>query len=151
CLAACRPLSAVPLVADREAAMISPTLSLEEAAAHRWGAVAVGAGPAGALGARQLAQRGLTGPLVDRAVVPRAKVCGCWRSGAALAALGAGGLGGLVPVCGAIPLDRVRLGAGRWSAEIHLDGGAVLSRERFDAALIEEAVQAGVAFLPGTW
>jgi flavin-dependent dehydrogenase len=89
--------------------------------------------------------------LVDRATFPRPKVCGCCLSGAALAALEVAGLGGLAPGCGAVPLEKIILGAGRFRAEIPLGGGAALSRERFDTALVEEAVQDGAEFLPGTW
>jgi flavin-dependent dehydrogenase len=113
--------------------------------------VAVGAGPAGALVARQLACCGVKVLLVDRATFPRGKVCGCCLSGAALAALEAAGLGDLARACAAVPLRHVRLAAGRWSADVPLDGGVALSRERFDATLVEEAVRAGAAFLPSTW
>jgi flavin-dependent dehydrogenase len=131
--------------------MIAPTVSLDEASRHTWGVVVVGAGPAGALVARQLARSGVTVLLVDRATFPRTKVCGCCLSGAALTALQAAGLGRLAPGCGAVPHRLLLLEAGRATAEVPLHGGLALSRERFDAALVEEAVAAGAAFLPGTW
>ena len=55
---------------------IGPTLSLADASARTWDAVVVGAGPAGAVAARELARRGTTVLLVDRASFPRNKVCG---------------------------------------------------------------------------
>ncbi len=109
----------------------------------------VGAGPAGSVIARELARRGVSVLLVDKAVFPRSKVCGCCLNGAALAALAAIGLGDLARQCGAVPLRSVRLASGKTSAEVALPSGVALSRETFDSALIREAVAAGVTFLPG--
>ncbi len=131
--------------------MIPPTLALKDAAGRHWGAVVVGAGPAGSLAARQLACRGVRVLLVDRAAFPRGKVCGCCLNGAALAALTAAGLPGLATSCGAVPLHQIKLASGPWSAAVPLEGGVALSRERFDAALVSEAINAGAAFLPDTW
>lgn len=116
-----------------------------------WDAVVVGAGPAGAVAARELARRGADVLLVDKATFPRAKVCGCCLNGAALEALAAVGLGDLPKACGAVPLRSVRLAAGRSTAEVRLPGGVSLSREAFDLALVQEAVAAGVTFWPGLW
>ncbi len=115
------------------------------------GALVVGAGPAGALAAHQLARHGVSVLLVDRAAFPRGKVCGCCLSGAALAVLAAAGLPELATACGAVPLREVRLASGRWSAEVRSGNGVALLRERFDAALVEQAIAAGAAFLPDTW
>ena len=138
------------LAVDVEATLIAATLTLEESAARRWDAVVVGAGPAGALAARQLARLGVGVLLVDRATFPRGKVCGCCLNGAALAALASAGLSGLAAACGAIPLEEILLAAGRWSARVPLEGGMSLSRDRFDAALVSQAIAAGADFLPDT-
>jgi flavin-dependent dehydrogenase len=130
--------------------VIPSSVSLDEAG-RRWDAVVIGAGPAGALAARQLSLAGVRVLLVDRATFPRPKVCGCCLSGAALKALDAAGLCQVPATCGAVPLQRIRLGAGRWSAEVSLSEGVSLSRDRFDAALVAEAIRSGVAFLHGTW
>jgi flavin-dependent dehydrogenase len=124
--------------------------TLEQAASCAWDAVVVGAGPAGALAARELSRRGVAVLLVDRAVFPRGKVCGCCLNRWSLATLDAVGLGGLVERGGAVPLTAVQLAAGGCRALLPLPGGASLSRQRFDAALVEAAVDAGAAFLPGT-
>jgi flavin-dependent dehydrogenase len=121
-----------------------------EAAAREWDAAVVGAGPAGAVAARELARRGQSVLLIDRAAFPRPKVCGCCLNRSALGTLAAVGLGMLAERCGAVPLDRVWLAAGGRSAGLHLPGGVALSREAFDAALVQEAVAAGVQFLPET-
>lgn len=115
-----------------------------------WDAVVVGAGPAGSVAARELARRGLSVLVVDKAMFPRPKVCGCCLNAAALSALAAVGLGHVPAACGAVPLRAVRLAAGRRSATLPLPGGVAVSREALDAALIREAEAAGATFRPGT-
>ncbi len=115
-----------------------------------WDVVVVGAGPAGAVAARGAARRGKSVLLVDKAMFPRAKVCGCCLNGSALGTLRAIGLGDLVRREGAVPLSAVTLVAGGRRATVRMTGGVTLSRERFDVALIRAAVEAGVEFRPGT-
>jgi len=129
---------------------IAATIGVDEAARRTWDAVVVGAGPAGSMAAYELARRGLTVLLVDRATFPRWKVCGCCLNGHALATLHSAGLGELTARCGAIPLQRIRLAVADRAADVPLSGGVSLSREAFDAALVTAAIQSGAAFLPGT-
>jgi len=114
-----------------------------------WDAVVVGAGPAGSIAARELARRGRSVLLLDKATFPRPKVCGCCLNEAALAALRSVGLGDLPKRCGAVPLSGVKLAAGGRMADVRLPGGVALSREAFDAALVQEAIAAGATFKPG--
>jgi flavin-dependent dehydrogenase len=129
---------------------VAATLALKEAAGRRWGAVVVGAGPAGATAARQLARLGVTTLLVERSAFPRGKVCGCCLNGRAAALLDGVGLKGLPARCGARPLRTLLLHAGGQAAQVALRGSVALSREAFDAALVAAAVEAGAAFLPQT-
>jgi flavin-dependent dehydrogenase len=129
---------------------IPPTLSLDEAGGRIWDVLVVGAGPAGALAARELARREAAVLLVDKAAFPRWKVCGCCLNQRALATLAAVGLGGLPGQLGAVPLSRMHLAASRRVASLTLPGGVSLSREAFDASLVQAAIQAGAAFLPRT-
>ncbi len=115
-----------------------------------WDAVVIGAGPAGSVAARELARRGASVLLVDRAAFPRTKVCGCCLNGAALAALNSVGLGHLAESCGAVPLTSMHLAAGELSAQLRMPQGVVLSRSAFDLALVREAEAAGATFLPST-
>jgi menaquinone-9 beta-reductase len=124
------------------------TLTPTVAADRCWDCVVLGAGPAGALAAREVARRGASVLLVDRAAFPRYKVCGCCLNPRALGVLDQVGLGQLVGQLGAVALNRFRLGAGRASAIVPLPTGAAVSRSAFDVALIREAVAAGVEFLP---
>jgi len=112
-----------------------------------WDALVIGAGPAGSVTARELARQGCRVLLVDKSTFPRPKVCGCCLNGAAIRTLNQLGLGRVLEA--AIPLGRVRIGAGFRCAELNLPRGLALSREALDARLVEEAVNAGVAFRPG--
>lgn len=129
---------------------ISASLTPAEAVGRRWDAVVVGAGPAGATAARELARRGRAVLLVDRASFPRPKVCGCCLNGSALATLAAVGLGDLPERLGAVPLGETRLFAGGRAASVRLPAGVALSRTALDAALVRAAIGSGVAFLPGS-
>ncbi len=128
---------------------IGATLSLSEAARHPWDAAVVGAGPAGSLVARELARCGLEVLLIDKATFPRVKVCGCCLNGRALEALNAVGLAHLPASCGAVPLRSILLAANHHAARLAI-GGLALSREGFDTALVQAAIQAGAAYLPAT-
>jgi menaquinone-9 beta-reductase len=142
---------AVPILVDLEPSVtLSPIITLDEAADAVWGAVVVGAGPAGSIAARELSRLGVKTLLVDKATFPRRKVCGCCLNGSALAALESVGLGDLPIRLGGVPLHNVRLAAGGATATLRLPGGVSLSREAFDAALVERALEAGVEFLSGT-
>ncbi|WP_171186825.1 NAD(P)/FAD-dependent oxidoreductase, partial [Alienimonas chondri] len=113
----------------------------------------VGAGPAGSVLARELALRGRSVTLIERATFPRRKVCGACLSGHAVRELTAAGLGEQLEANGAIPQTGFRLGVGgktRRSAFVRTTGGFALSRARFDAFLAEEAAAAGATVLFGT-
>jgi flavin-dependent dehydrogenase len=129
---------------------VAPTIGLAEAAGRLWDVVVVGAGPAGALAARESARGGLSALLVDKAEFPRWKVCGSCLNLRTLSTLAAVGLGELPRQLGAVPLATFRLAAGGRQAVVPLPGGVALSRTAFDAGLVRSAVAAGAAFLPGT-
>jgi flavin-dependent dehydrogenase len=130
---------------------IAATTDPQEASRRTWDVAVVGAGPAGAMAARELVRYGLDVLLIDRASFPRWKVCGCCLNGHALATLRAAGLGPMMGRSGAVPLSGIHLAAAGRVAEVPLSGGVALSRESFDAALVQAAIQAGAAFLPQTW
>lgn len=130
---------------------ITATIDLQQASRRRWDVAIVGAGPSGAMAARELARRGRDVLLIDRAAFPRWKVCGCCLNGHALATLRAAGLGSRIADSGAVPLSGIRLATAGRVAEVSLSGSVALSRETFDATLVQAAIESGAAFLPQTW
>ena len=117
---------------------------------EHWDAFVAGAGPAGATVARLLAASGLSVLLVDRAVFPRDKVCGCSINGAAVDVLERTGLGGLLDDLGAHRLEMLDLRGFGKRADVPLPAGYAVSRRALDSALVREAQQAGTVFRPGT-
>ena len=141
----------IPLSAAMEPGMSVPaTLSLKSAAGRIWDAVVVGAGPAGSMAARELARRGVSVLLVDRAQFPRFKVCGGCLNPRSLRLLRQAGLGDLPAKLGAVPITGLKLASRGRFARVRLPAGAGVSRDAFDAAMIEAAISSGAAFLPGT-
>ncbi|HQU44638.1 MAG: hypothetical protein B7Z73_07980 [Planctomycetia bacterium 21-64-5] len=113
-------------------------------------AVVIGAGPAGSMAARELARRGMRVLLVERKTLPRSKVCGACLNQRAVSWLELAGLSHVLPQLGAVPTKRFRACCGRRSVEIELPGGAAVSRESFDFALAQAAVDCGAQLLTGT-
>jgi flavin-dependent dehydrogenase len=128
---------------------VPATVTVDTAAERTWDVLVIGAGPAGAVAARELAAT-TNVLLVDRARFPRSKVCGCCLNGAALQTLEAIGLGALATDCGAIPLREFRLANRRRVASVPLREGVSLSRERLDTELVKAAIEAGADFLDNT-
>jgi len=113
-------------------------------------AVVVGAGPAGSMAAHQLALGGANVLLLDRRPFPRWKVCGACLSPGAQAVLASAGLGELPARLGAEPLAELVLRGGTWTARVGLGSSAAVSRQAFDAALVDAACRAGATFRDGT-
>ena len=127
--------------------MIDATQSLEAAARGVWDVIVVGAGPAGAILAQQLAPRGLRVLLMDKAQFPRGKVCGGCMNARTLAGLELAELGGLAASLGAEPLEGIEILHGTRRARLELKGAVALSREALDAGLVRAAIGAGAEFI----
>ena len=108
-----------------------------------WDVVVIGGGVAGGLAALDCARRGLSVLVVEKRAFPRWKVCGCCFNAQAQGVLEALGQGDLMVRSGAQPLQQLRIGFHGQTATLSLPGGWVLSRERFDQALLEAAAAAG--------
>lgn len=126
------------------------TLSLDEAAVRAWDVVVIGAGPAGALAARQAARHGARTLLVERKAFPRGKVCGACLNQAALSVLESAGLSTRLAGLAGQPLRSFQLQCGSQRLCTALPGGLAVSRSRLDAALAQAAVDSGAMFLPET-
>ena len=104
-------------------------------------AIVAGAGPAGAIAARDLARAGARVALVD-ASHPREKPCGGGVTGRALELVG-------VAVTSR-PIASVRFEAGGRAADVPLPDGdrlRVYDRAGFDAALLAQALEAGATHI----
>ena len=126
------------------------TIDPVDASRVEWDAVVVGAGLAGSVAARGLADAGHRVLLVERTTFPRSKVCGCCLGRLGQATLDAVGLGHVLESCGARPLEDVRLHVGRRPALVPLRDVVGVSREALDQRLAAEAVAAGADLLLDT-
>ena len=111
----------------------------------RYDALIMGAGPAGSVVARFLAQAGWQVALVERAAFPRRKVCGEFISAATLPVLEACGVGEAFSAAAGPMVTRVGIYAG--DAALMAPGrkawGRALAREHLDQLLRDAAVAAG--------
>jgi flavin-dependent dehydrogenase len=115
-----------------------------------WDAVVVGAGPAGAIAARQLSQSRFRTLLVDRKAFPRSKVCGACLNRRAVTTLELLELDGILDQLRALPLGRFCVRSGGRRVDISLPGGVAVTRAAFDTELVRAAIEAGAEFLPET-
>lgn len=118
----------------------------------------IGAGPAGSSVARLLARRGFAVALADQKEFPRHKPCGEFLSPQCQPVLADMGLDGLLQRVRAHRVQGMQLAHGRHAAHGRFRRladrlqspahGFAVRRERFDAALVDEARAAGVHWLP---
>jgi flavin-dependent dehydrogenase len=120
-----------------------------EATRAKWDAIVVGAGPAGALAARQFALAGLKTLLVDAKRFPREKVCGGYLNSRALEALRQAGLALVTTDAREPAVTQLEVIRGRLRTRFRLRPGRVICRRTFDAALIDAAAVAGAKVLTG--
>jgi menaquinone-9 beta-reductase len=117
---------------------------------QRWDAIVIGAGPAGAVAARELQLQGKRALLIDKSRLPRDKVCGGCLGGTALNVLASIGLGHIPQACGGLPLSSLQLVSGGVKAQIPIGRRIAVPRRIFDQALVHEAMLTGVVVLDQT-
>ena len=144
------PLAAALVARVEETLTSFPGQFVGDASSRIWDAIVIGAGPAGAIAAQQLARRGAATLLVERHSFPRAKVCGGCLNGRALLGLSSLGLDQVVAAASPMPVNRLLLRAQNRCAVLGLPAGVAIDRSTFDAALVRAAIAAGTAFLPET-
>jgi geranylgeranyl reductase family protein len=106
--------------------------------------IVIGAGPAGAVAARELSRAGARVALLDGSH-PREKACGGGVTGRALDLLGGSQASRFDGCAGRRAIRTVRFEAGSKAAAVELPDGHldVFSREAFDADLLDGALAAG--------
>ena len=114
----------------------------------RYDVAVIGAGPAGACAAIAARRSGARVLLVDRAVFPRPKACGCCLSPQAIASLE--GLGACSAIADALPLRSVRLASDGREASFARHAGVAIGREVLDDRLAAIAREAGAEVRLGT-
>lgn len=143
---------------------------MSTAAPTRFDAVVIGAGPAGAATAIQLARAGWSVGLVERQTFPRRKVCGECLAASNLPLLDALGIGAAFDAQAGPALRWVTLMTGHAAVRAglpparhgHSPWGRALGRETLDGLLLDEARAAGATVLqpwavhaidggPGDW
>lgn len=124
--------------------------TISDAASRDWDVAVVGAGPAGGVAALEAAAAGRSVLLIEKKVFPRYKVCGCCLNRRVIENLREIGLGDMLITAGATPIERFVVRHGSKAASIEMDGGVSLSRSRFDAGLVQVAIQRGVTFISQT-
>ncbi|MGH7135260.1 MAG: NAD(P)/FAD-dependent oxidoreductase, partial [Pirellulales bacterium] len=137
------------MTANRSVGTGRGELNIRHGPHDRCEVVVIGAGPAGSMAARELARRGIDVLLLERKALPRPKVCGACLNCRALSCLAMAGLSPLMDRLGAIPTRCFRACCAGRSIEIGLPGGVALSREAFDYALAQAAVDAGARLVTG--
>jgi flavin-dependent dehydrogenase len=115
-----------------------------------WDAIVIGAGPAGAAAALELARRRKRVLLVERQSFPRYKVCGGCVNHQALSLLASLGLESRIAALEGVPLARLNLHHGRQTLSLPLAGGRAMLREPFDLCLVQEAIEQGATFVSQT-
>jgi flavin-dependent dehydrogenase len=120
-----------------------------DAAYTAWDVIVIGAGPAGAVAARQFARAGLCTLLIDAKHFPREKVCGGYLNRRALDVLHHTNLLTSVATSVESEVDELDLICGKQRARFALPTGQVVCRTSFDASLVDAAQSSGVSVLLG--
>ncbi|MGI9177144.1 MAG: NAD(P)/FAD-dependent oxidoreductase [Pirellulales bacterium] len=139
-----------PITNPRADIGIQDTHGIAAASRGTWDIVVVGAGLSGCIAARQAARLGSSVLLVEKASLPRRKVCGCFLNANAVASLGQLDLVHLLATSGAPAVHGVFVAAGKRQAYLPLPTGAALSRHWLDEHLSREATAAGATLLTRT-
>jgi flavin-dependent dehydrogenase len=116
-------------------------------------ALVVGAGPAGTGIALRLARRGANVVMMERARLPRTKVCGEYLSPATLDSLSDLGLLDTIraQAHGLATLRMAGFGIGPVAMRLPGFGGLAIERARFDMLLADAAAKAGARLIAGTF
>jgi len=112
-----------------------------------WDAIVIGAGPAGALTAFEMAKKSYAVLLIDKSQFPRFKVCGSCLNQDALYCLSKAGLDDLPSLKEAAIVNGLTIYRSGLRAKIELPSGLAVLRSLFDRDLAVKAQAAGATFL----
>jgi flavin-dependent dehydrogenase len=121
-------------------------IALSNPSATHWDAIIIGAGIAGSIAAHRCATAGLRTLLIDRATMPRPKVCGCCLSPLGVTTLTNAGLASALE--SATPITTLDLWYNTRNVHINVPQYFVLPRTILDTRLVALARSAGATFLP---
>jgi geranylgeranyl reductase family protein len=131
---------------------MGPVASLQEESMER-DVIVVGAGPAGAVSATALAQKGYDVLVLDRQTFPRDKICGDAVPAGAIDLLYSLGMEEKIRAANFYPIDKIRLVSPKgytMDAPLeeahHKARSAIVPRLKFDALLQQHAVDSGAEF-----
>jgi flavin-dependent dehydrogenase len=130
--------------------MLEPSITPTAASDVIWDAIVIGAGPAGAFSALQLARAGQRVLLLEAKRFPRQKVCGGCVNAKAVAILQQVGLQHVAVEAPARPISGYRFFSPRAGLTLRVQGGVAISRAVFDMRLAHEAIRAGASYLDET-
>lgn len=123
--------------------------SINELSRDVWDAIVIGAGPSGSLAAQQIAKAGLRVILVDAKAFPREKVCGGYLNCRALDVLKHAEILHVANHGYDSVVHELELVTSRQRVRFPLPAGRVVRRTDFDAALVDEAAEAGALVITG--
>lgn len=110
----------------------------------------VGAGPAGSVAALCLTRSGASVLLLERADLPRRKVCGGCVGPGALGLLERLGVTASLPRAGGEPFSVMELRSGSSRTQLRVGASTAITRTTLDRLLVDEAENAGAEVQDGT-
>ena len=129
--------------------MIEPlasTNSLRQAEQQTWDALIVGAGIAGSIAAKGLADQDLRTLVIERGTLPRDKVCGACLNEDAISGLKTAGVWDSLALLGGHDLNRYDIRSETRQARLRLPGGHAVSRYAMDHVLAQRAIESGAQY-----
>lgn len=128
--------------------MTVSTLPFEAVGDRVWDVVIIGAGPCGGVAAHEAARRGLRTLLVEKAEMPRSKVCGGCLAQGGIASLQRLGLDSVLE--DAVRLHRLNVCTAGRDVGLAVRAMLGIDRTRMDARLTQLAAEAGAEVMDGT-
>jgi flavin-dependent dehydrogenase len=137
-------------IQSTEARLFRPMSADISALKSEYDAIVIGAGPAGSAAAYAIARDGASVLLVEKALFPRDKVCGCCLSPKSMRIIESLDLSEMLTTSGGTVLSTLQLYVRGQQVELSLLGGLSLSRASLDSFMVVAAKKVGVSFVHNT-